>query len=437
IDVLANDESMVELPLELRIETPPEHGTATIEPDSTITYKPNANYFGDDAFVYGVTDGNGDDVTANVAVSVAAVNDMPVAVDDNASTARDESVEIAVLANDTDVEGDTLAVVSASSPEHGSASIGSAGQIAYTPDTSFEGSDEFQYTVEDSAGAQATATVRVEVGKDTDGDGLCDIHEATLGTDPNNPDTDNDGLADGVEVHSASTNPLDDDTDDDGLLDGNEDAQGTSPLEVDSDGDGLQDGTELGLTQPQGKDTDSGVFVADTDDLSTTDPRDDDTDDDGLTDGTEDENHNGKVDAKETDPSSSDSDRDGILDGTEAGRREPEGSGTDQDVFVPDADPETTTNPVVPDTDQGGKLDGEEDSNHNGRVDPGETDPSDPADDLDPNEFFAGAAPRDEGGCGCRVEAQSYRASIVAALVALAGLMVIRRRRGRASATRG
>ena len=43
---------------------------------------------------------------------------------------------------------------------------------------------------------------------DTDGDGLDDLTEMTLGTDPLNPDTDGDGIVDGDEV-TAGTDPLD------------------------------------------------------------------------------------------------------------------------------------------------------------------------------------------------------------------------------------
>jgi subtilisin family serine protease len=132
---------------------------------------------------------------------------------------------------------------------------------------------------------------------------------------------------------------------------------------ADSDGDGLLDHLE---------------------DLYCTDPNDADTDDDGILDGVEDANHNGLVDSGETDPCNIDTDGDGIQDGTELGITEPVADpdgggpllGTDTDVFIPDADPGTTTDPLNPDTDGDGVPDGEEDTNHNGKVDPGETDPN-------------------------------------------------------------
>jgi hypothetical protein len=64
------------------------------------------------------------------------------------------------------------------------------------------------------------------------------------------------------------------------------------------------------------------------------------------------------------------------MDGTEIGLRAPQGSGTDLDVFIADADPTTTTDPTDDDSDNDGWMDGEEDQNYNGRVDVGEKDPN-------------------------------------------------------------
>jgi hypothetical protein len=71
--------------------------------------------------------------------------------------------------------------------------------------------------------------------QDSDGDGLLDYEEYLLGTDPLNPDTDGDGLPDGLEVHVYGTDPLNPDSDDDGCPDGMDDdaPQGTSECPTD------------------------------------------------------------------------------------------------------------------------------------------------------------------------------------------------------------
>jgi Carboxypeptidase regulatory-like domain/Bacterial TSP3 repeat len=83
-------------------------------------------------------------------------------------------------------------------------------------------------------------------GQDTDGDGLTNLQEFQLGTDPRNPDTDGDGVSDGEEVRRG-TNPLNPDTDGDGLTDAEEIRLGTNPLNPDTDGDGIPDGVEVKL----------------------------------------------------------------------------------------------------------------------------------------------------------------------------------------------
>jgi hypothetical protein len=83
---------------------------------------------------------------------------------------------------------------------------------------------------------------------DPDADGLSNLQEYLGATDPQNPDTDGDGLKDGAEVNIHHTNPVSADTDADGLSDGAElNTYGTNPLIADTDGDGFPDGQEVQL----------------------------------------------------------------------------------------------------------------------------------------------------------------------------------------------
>jgi hypothetical protein len=124
---------------------------------------------------------------------------------------------------------------------------------------------------------------------DSDGDGLLDVYEKAIGTDPKDADSDDDGVPDGQEINPSE------DSDGDGLI---------NALDPDSDNDGLYDGTEMGKDCGN-PDTNMmlGHCIADADKgATTTDPLDPDTDHGSVNDGTEDANQNGKLDPGETDP---------------------------------------------------------------------------------------------------------------------------------------
>lgn len=91
------------------------------------------------------------------------VNRPPVAVDDAATVLRNASANpIAVLANDSDPDGDPLSVTQVSTPANGTATSGAGGIVLYVPRTGFTGSDTFTYTISDGR-LSATATVRITV----------------------------------------------------------------------------------------------------------------------------------------------------------------------------------------------------------------------------------------------------------------------------------
>ena len=299
---------------------------------------------------------------------------------------------------------------------------------------------------------------------DSDNDGINDNIEIELGTDPNDADTDDDGIVDGTEAKSHKTDPLN----------------------IDTDGDGIQDGTEIGITEFEiGPDTDIIVFVQDSDPDTTTDPLDADTDDDGIADGDEDfdndghidvqedldgdlyldqgedVNHNGILDAgedvdldgvldltedlngngmldpgedldgdgffdefteedidgdgfadvNETDPCKADTDGDGVQDGTEQGLVSGH-TDTDPEVFQPDMDNTTTTDPRDPDSDNDGLTDGQEDINFNGLADTSERDPNlkDPSFDSNSANFANAYMPTDINIIGSRMDYDGFGA---------------------------
>ena len=146
--------------------TAPTNGVVTLNPDGSFTYAPNADYNGPDSFTYQVDDGNGGTATATVNLTVNAINDDPVAVDDVYATDEDTPLVVAapgVLANDTDADGDLLAVTLITPPAHGFLTLNADGSFTYTPNLNYNGPDSFVYGVSDGNGGTATATVNLTV----------------------------------------------------------------------------------------------------------------------------------------------------------------------------------------------------------------------------------------------------------------------------------
>ena len=163
IAVLDNDSDPDGDPLTVAEVSAPAHGTAVLTEAGTVQYAPEPDYHGPDRFTYVVSSGSGLTAQAAVDVTVRPVDDPPEAVDDAAQTAEDTLVTIAVLANDSDPDGDTLTVAGVSEPAHGTAVLTETGAVRYTPEPNFNGTDRFTYVVGDGSGLTAQAAVDVTV----------------------------------------------------------------------------------------------------------------------------------------------------------------------------------------------------------------------------------------------------------------------------------
>lgn len=186
--------------------------------------------------------------------------------------------------------------------------------------------------------------------KDIDKDGLLNTDEEMMGTDPENPDSDGDGIIDGDEVHVYKTNPTNKDTDGDMLSDYEEiKNHKTDPTKADTDGDTLNDYEELNTykTDPLSKDSD-GDGLSDSDEVNkyNTDPNAKDTDKDGLTDKEE-------VLVYKTDPNKADSDADKLNDYDEVKtyKTDPLVKDTDKGSVEDGIEVERGTNPLLADDD--------------------------------------------------------------------------------------
>ncbi|HTF96068.1 MAG TPA: retention module-containing protein [Cellvibrio sp.] len=165
VAVRGNDTDADGNPLTVTAVTQGTNGSVVIDAiTGNPIYTPNAGFNGSDSFTYTISDGNGGTSTATVNVTVAPVNDVPVANDDSVIVNEDDSVTIAVRSNDIDADGHPLTVTAVTQGTNGSVVIDAiTGNPIYTPNAGFNGSDSFTYTISDNNGGTSTATVNVTV----------------------------------------------------------------------------------------------------------------------------------------------------------------------------------------------------------------------------------------------------------------------------------
>jgi hypothetical protein len=161
--VLANDFDAETNALTAVLVANATNGIVTLNPNGGFTYTPNTNYFGPDAFTYQANDGAADSGIATVAINVASVNDAPFAVNDAVTTTQNTPVVVSVLANDSDVDGGTLTIVSFTQAASGSVSNNGNGTLTYLPGLNFTGGDAFNYTITDNQGGTNSASVSITV----------------------------------------------------------------------------------------------------------------------------------------------------------------------------------------------------------------------------------------------------------------------------------
>ena len=109
------------------------------------------------------TAGNAFSATTTSDHIVNLANNNPDAIDDSDTTNEDTGIDIDVLANDVDLDGDVLTVTGVTQGGNGNVSINADGTVNYTPNLNFEGPDSFTYTISDGKGGTDTATVNITV----------------------------------------------------------------------------------------------------------------------------------------------------------------------------------------------------------------------------------------------------------------------------------
>jgi len=160
-NVLANDSDADGDALEIVSVTQPANGQAAVSGDQ-IVYTSEVGYTGTDSFSYTIDDGFGGQASASVTVVVESSNQAPVVSDLSVGTLRNQPVDIDVLAEASDPDGDELSIAGFTQPDNGTVTQ-TGGVLRYQPDNEFVGSDSFTYTVSDGRGAEASASVLVDV----------------------------------------------------------------------------------------------------------------------------------------------------------------------------------------------------------------------------------------------------------------------------------
>ncbi|WP_185696456.1 Ig-like domain-containing protein [Halomonas sp. YLB-10] len=183
----------------------PEGGTVSLSEDGSFTFTPDANVNGDITFSVTVSDGNGGTVTVEVSVTVTPVNDAPTVVDDKAETNEDTTLEVAkdkgVLANDTDVEGDSLSVSgfsvegvtgsfkageTATIAGVGTLTLNADGSYTFVPATNYNGSvPKVTYSVSDGNGGTSSGVLVIKVKPVDDEVSLGGLGDGNDGSDGN------------------------------------------------------------------------------------------------------------------------------------------------------------------------------------------------------------------------------------------------------------
>ena len=170
VDVLDNDTDIDGDDLTIVAATDGASGTVAITGGgSGLTYQPDDQFHGTDTFTYTVSDGIASR-TATVSVTVASVNDKPFADDDDFGVDEDApATPLAVFAGDTDIDGDTLTIISVTQGSKGAVLITGGGTgLTYRPFSNLSGMDAFTYTISDGHGMTDTATVTMTIGGEND-----------------------------------------------------------------------------------------------------------------------------------------------------------------------------------------------------------------------------------------------------------------------------
>ncbi len=165
--VLVNDTDPEEDPLTAILVSGVSNGTLNLGSDGSFDYTPDPDFFGADSFTYKANDGYGDSNDATVTLTVNALPDAPVAVNDAYDASQDTTLIVdaanGVLANDSDADNDPLTAELVSDVSNGTLNLNTDGSFDYTPNPGYTGPDSFTYQAFDGGLYSSVATVDITV----------------------------------------------------------------------------------------------------------------------------------------------------------------------------------------------------------------------------------------------------------------------------------
>ena len=130
-----------------------------------LTLTPSTNFNGALTVAVTATRGGLTSAAFNANVTVNAVNDIPVAVNDSLTVDQGaDSTAVNVLDNDTDIDGDTLSITNVAYSGSGTVSF-TATSVSYAPAADFSGTESVSYEISDGNGGTATGTLNIQVNE--------------------------------------------------------------------------------------------------------------------------------------------------------------------------------------------------------------------------------------------------------------------------------
>lgn len=136
----------------------PQHGLI----DNNLVYSPQADFNGSDTFTFEVCDALNACVTAQVNITVAPVNDAPLAGDDAFLIVEDQSASLMLATNDSDTDGDLLSYALVPGQQQHTLSLNALGELTILPSANFFGEFTLLYAVCDGDACD-TASVVLQV----------------------------------------------------------------------------------------------------------------------------------------------------------------------------------------------------------------------------------------------------------------------------------